>query len=152
MIVTGALATADLAWARGDPGAVLRALEPVLDIQPRQGIDEPGFWPWPHLYADALISAGRLDEAADFLAPHEQLAARAGAAFEHRSPGPGAGTTGGGSRADRTRPTTAFEHSLDQLDGLPLPFERALTELAYGQMFRRRGHRRAAISPAGSRA
>ena len=29
-------------------------------------------------------------------------------------------------------------------DELPLPFERASLELAYGQMLRRRGHRRAA--------
>jgi DNA-binding NarL/FixJ family response regulator len=29
---------------------------------------------------------------------------------------------------------------------LPLPFEQALTELAFGQMLRRRGHRRAAIT------
>ena len=39
---------------------------------------------------------------------------------------------------------TAFRHGIDQLHGLPLPFERALLELAYGQMLRRRGHRRAA--------
>ena len=79
MVVTGALATAELASARGDPGAVLAALAPVRNIPPpRQGIDEPGFWPWPHLYADALISDGRLAEAADFLPAHEQLAAQRG--------------------------------------------------------------------------
>jgi DNA-binding CsgD family transcriptional regulator len=38
----------------------------------------------------------------------------------------------------------AFQHGLDQLDGLPLPFEQALPELAHGQMLRRRGRRRAA--------
>ena len=43
--------------------SVLRALEPLLAIQPRHGVDEPGFWPWQHLYGDALVSLGRLDEA-----------------------------------------------------------------------------------------
>ena len=41
-------------------------------------MDEPGFWPWQDLYADALVSAGRLDEAEAFLAPHEELAAARG--------------------------------------------------------------------------
>ena len=39
----------------------------------------------------------------------------------------------------------AFRHGIDQLDRLTLPFERGLLELAYGQMLRRRGHRRAAL-------
>jgi DNA-binding CsgD family transcriptional regulator len=41
---------------------------------------------------------------------------------------------------------SAFRHGLDQLGGLSLPFERALLELAYGQLMRRRGLRRAAVS------
>ena len=146
MVVTGALATAELAWARGDPGAVLAALAPVQNIPPpRQGIDEPGFWPWPHLYADALISDGRLAEAADFLAAHEQLAAQRG----RRSSIARLARARGRLEAACGRPDeaeTSFEHSLDQLDGLALPYERALTELAYGQMLRRRGKRRAAMS------
>jgi hypothetical protein len=69
MIVAAALARAHLAWLRGDHAEVLRALEPLLAIQPREGVDEPGFWPWQHLYGDALVSLGQLDEAAAFLAP-----------------------------------------------------------------------------------
>jgi DNA-binding NarL/FixJ family response regulator len=41
---------------------------------------------------------------------------------------------------------SAFQHGLDQLSGLSLPFERAQLELAYGQLLRRRGQRRAAAS------
>ena len=38
----------------------------------------------------------------------------------------------------------AFQHGLQQLQGLSMPFERALLELAYGQVLRRDGKRRAA--------
>ena len=41
---------------------------------PRQGIEEPGFWSWQHLYVDALTGTGRLDEAEAFLRPREELA------------------------------------------------------------------------------
>ena len=64
-----------MAAARGDAEAVLRALAPVPEIEPSAAVDEPGFWPWQHLYADALVSTGRLDDAERFLARHEPLAA-----------------------------------------------------------------------------
>ena len=80
MVVAAALARAEVAAARGEPEAVLHAMEPVLAIEPRAGVDEPGFWPWPDVFAEALISAGRLDEAEALLAPHEELAADRGSA------------------------------------------------------------------------
>lgn len=143
MVVSSALATAELAWSRGDFRQVLSALKPVRAIQPREGIDEPGFWPWQHLYGDALISAGRLDDAAAFLAPHEELAAerkrRSSIARLARVRGRLEAAAGRIDAAD-----TAFQDGLAHLDGLPLPFDRAQLELGYGQMLRRRGHRRAA--------
>lgn len=145
MIVASCLAGADLAAARGEPLEVLAALEPLVAIQPRQGVDEPGFWPWQHLYGDALISVGRLDEAAAFLGPHEELARvrkrRSTVARLARVRGRWEAAAGRVDRAD-----TAFRLALEALDGLPLPFEQALTELAFGQMLRRRGQRRAAIT------
>lgn len=143
MIVAAALARAGLASARGDHEEVLRALEPLLAIKPRDGVDEPGFWPWQHLYGDALVSSGRLDEAAEFLAPHEELAEerkrRSSIARLSRVRGR---LEAGAGRMDAA--DAAFRYGIDQLRGLPLPFERASVELAYGQMLRRRGHRRAA--------
>ncbi len=143
MIVAAALARADLASVRGDHEEVLRALEPVLALQPREGIDKPGFWPWPHLYGDALVSAGRLDEATAFLARHEELAEerkrRSSIARLARARGRLEAAAGRMESAH-----VAFRHGLDQLHDLPLPFERASLELAYGQVLRRRGHRRAA--------
>ena len=46
MVVAAGLAAAQVAAARGDYVGVLRALEPVVGIRPREGADEPGFWPW----------------------------------------------------------------------------------------------------------
>ena len=67
MTVTDGMAKAQLAAAQGDYDAVLRVLEPVLGLMPREAIEEPGFWQWQDLYADALVSAGRLDDADAFL-------------------------------------------------------------------------------------
>jgi len=129
--------------ARGDHEAVLRAFEPVLAIRPREGIDEPGFWPWQDLYGDALVSAGRLEQAEAFLAPHEELAAargrRSSIARLARVRGRLEAAAGRVEAAE-----AAFRRGLDQLERLPLPFQRALLELAYGQTLRRHGQRRAA--------
>ena len=143
MIVAGSLARAQMAAAQSDPKAVLRALEPVLDIQPRRGIDEPGFWPWQDLYADALVSAGRLEEAATFLSPHEELAAARG----RRTAVAMLARVRGRLEAAAGRPEAAeaaFQRALRAVEQLPLPFARALIELAHGQVLRRQGQRRAA--------
>jgi ATP/maltotriose-dependent transcriptional regulator MalT len=143
MIVAGGLARAQLAAARGDQEAVLRALEPVVAIGPRDGVDEPGFWPWQYLYGEALVSTGRLEEAAQFLAPHEELAAARG----RRSSIAMLAAVRGRLEAAQGHPeaaTAAFQHGLEQLEELPLPFNQALLSLAYGQLLRRQGHRRAA--------
>jgi hypothetical protein len=78
MVVAAGLAAAQVAAARGDYVGVLRALEPVVGIRPREGADEPGFWPWQDAYGDALVSVGRLEEAEEFL-PHEEFGGGAGA-------------------------------------------------------------------------
>ena len=78
-------------------------------------------------------------------APHEELAEerrrRSSIARLARVRGRLEAAPGG-----RTRPTTAFRHGLDQIRGLSLPVRAGVTELAYGQMLRRRGQRRAAMS------
>jgi DNA-binding CsgD family transcriptional regulator len=145
MIVGSALARAHLAAARGDHDAVLRALEPVVAIQHREAIYEPGFWPWRDLYGDALVSAGMVEEAAEFLGRHEELARQRGRRVEiarlARVRGRLESAMGDANKAEAT-----FSHGLEQLGQLPLPFERALLELAYGQTLRRHGKRRVAAS------
>jgi DNA-binding CsgD family transcriptional regulator len=141
--VAAALAQAQPAAARGDHAAVLRALEPVLAPDPRDGLDEPGFWPWPAMYADALVSAGRLAQADAFLRRHEELALARGRgssiAMLARVRGRLEAAAGHPDAAE-----AAFRQALEHLERLGLPFPRALTELAYGQSLRRQGHRRAA--------
>ncbi len=145
MVVAAGLARAQLAAARGDHGAVLRALEPVRRFQPREGVDEPGFWPWPDEYGDALVSAGRLDEAEAFLPEHEELAAARG----RGSAIAGLARVRGRLEAARGRldaAEEAFQRGLAAVDGGSLPFVRAMVELAHGQVLRRGGRRRAAAA------
>jgi DNA-binding CsgD family transcriptional regulator/tetratricopeptide (TPR) repeat protein len=143
MQVAAGLAHAHLAFARADHEGVLRALEPVVNLPLREGVDESGFWPWQDLYGDALVSAGRLDEAEEFLAVHEDAAARRG----RRSMVARLARVRGrlaAARGDLASAEAAFNRGLAEITLLPLPFQRALLEFAYGQVLRRAGQRRAA--------
>ncbi len=143
MIVAGGLARAQLAAARGDHPAVLRGLEPLLHIPDSDAINEPGFWPWHDLYGDALISANRVEDADDFLRPHEALAAERGSRLAVARLARVRGRIWAASgKVDDAEAT--FQHGLQQLQGLSTPFEQALLELAYGQVLRREGRRRVA--------
>jgi DNA-binding CsgD family transcriptional regulator len=145
MIIGSALARAHLAAARGDADAVLRGMAPLLEVVPTDAIDEPGFWPWRDLYGDALVSAGLLDDADAFLGPREALARDRGRTVEAvrltRVRGRLESARGNARAAE-----AVFEAGLGQLRRLPLPFERALSELAYGQTLRRHGKRRLAAA------
>ena len=57
------IARALLAAELGRSQDVADTLAPLLAIEPRSAVDEPGFWPWQDLYAHALIDLDRLDEA-----------------------------------------------------------------------------------------
>ena len=115
------MALAHVASARGDHEAVLDALEPVAELSPNPALDEPGFWPWQDLYAEALVATGRAEEADRFLPPHEQLvrpprppvddrAARA-RARAHRG-GARPARAGGGRLRARARAHRAARHAL----------------------------------------
>jgi DNA-binding CsgD family transcriptional regulator len=143
MLVPACLARAQVAEARGDYGRVIEALSPVVQLPARQSVDEPGFWPWPDVYANALVMTGRLDEADAFLTPYEQLAERRG----HRSAMARLGLARGRLTAAQGDMDTArkdFEQALAHLEQLPLPYDRARVNFAYGQTLRRAGKRREA--------
>ncbi|MBJ8345812.1 helix-turn-helix transcriptional regulator [Antrihabitans sp. YC2-6] len=143
MFIPAALATAQCAEVKADYAAVVRALEPLTRVEPRAGIDEPGFWPWPDVYANALVMSGRVDAADGFLAAHEARAEQRG----HRSASARLGYVRGrilGARNDIAGARAVFERSLESIAALPLPYDRARINFAYGQTLRRAGKRREA--------
>ncbi|MDN3295810.1 AAA family ATPase [Streptomyces ficellus] len=143
MLLPACLARAQVAEARGDYERVVEALAPVVQLRSREGIDEPGFWPWQDLYANALVMTGRIDEANAFLSPYESLAARRG----HRSTLARLGLVRGrvtGAQGDIEAAREHFDRALAHLEGLPLPYDRAGVNFAYGQTLRRAGKRREA--------
>jgi ATP/maltotriose-dependent transcriptional regulator MalT len=139
-IADAALAAAHLADARSDHQGVVRALEPVVGLKHRDGVDEPGFWPWQDLYAEALVSLRRVAEADAFLRPHELVAAvrgrRSMMARLARVRGRIAAAEGRSEEAE-----AAFESALQHLEQLQMPFDQARIQMAYGAFLRRLGRR-----------
>ncbi|MGY6026816.1 AAA family ATPase [Streptomyces spinosirectus] len=141
MLVPACLARAQVAEARGDYRRVVEALSPVARLGARESIDEPSFWPWPDVYANALVMTGRLDEADAFLAPHEELAARrCRRSAQARLGLARARLTAARGDIDTSR--EEFERALAHLEHLPLPYDRARVNFAFGQTLRRAGKRR----------
>ncbi|MDA0142355.1 helix-turn-helix transcriptional regulator, partial [Solirubrobacter deserti] len=128
---------------RGDAQATLDALAPVAALTPNGAIDEPGFWPWQHLYADALVALGRLADADHFLARHEQLAQRRD---HHPAQARLAAVRGRleATRGDRDAAEHAFTTAVEVTEPLQRPYELAQARLALGQFLRRERRRRSA--------
>lgn len=143
MRVPACLARAALGEARADYAAVLSALAPLTrgDVSP--DVAEPGFWPWPDVFANALVMEGRLAEADAFLDVHETRAQERG----HLSAQARLGYPRGrllGATGDLVAARRQFEASLEMLETLPLVYDRARVNFAYGQTLRRAGKRREA--------
>ncbi|MBB3088618.1 helix-turn-helix transcriptional regulator [Nocardioides albus] len=141
MRVPALLARARIAEARSDFRAVLRILEPLAQASAGSALAEPAIWPWAETYAAALIAESRLEEADDFLRPHETRAREE----EHRSAQARLATARGrwhGARGDLAGVRDTFDRALGLLDGMPLRYERARITFAYGQALRRAGRRR----------
>jgi DNA-binding CsgD family transcriptional regulator len=148
-VVAVGLSRATLADARGDYDGVVAALEPIRAFPTRDAVDEPGFWAWADLYADALVSLGRHDEADRLLVPHEELAVRRdrSSSISRLARARGRIEAAAG-RPDRAE--AAFTMALDTIAKVPLPFERARIQLAAGQFLRRLGQRRRAADLLGA--
>jgi DNA-binding CsgD family transcriptional regulator len=145
MTAPALLARASAAEAASDYTAVVRHLTPLVTRTPRAGLDEPGFWPWHDVYANALVVTGRLGEADAFLVPHEATAHRRG----HASATGRLGYVRGrllAARGDLPGAERAFEAARARLAPLPLPYERARGDFAHGITLRRAGRRRDAAA------
>lgn len=141
MIVPALLARALVAEATGDTPAVLRHLTPLVERADRDGLDEPGFWPWQDTYATALVLTDRLSDADHFLTPLEAAASRRG----HRSTTARLGAVRGrllAARGEHAAAEQAFIRARAQLATLPLPYDKARVDFAHGLMLRRAGRRR----------
>lgn len=143
MVLPYRTALAYAAEAKTDYDGVLRALEPLLGMERGRGIDEPGFWPWQDVYANALVMKDRVEEADLFLRPFEAAAAERGRKSEIARLSYVRGRILG-ARGRIGAATEAFERGLESLSSLNMPYERARVYFAYGQTLRRAGKRREA--------
>lgn len=143
-VLSVATSRALLAESRGDPKGVLAALGPVMEFPFPDAVNEPGFWSWADLYAEALAASGRAEEAGALLVPHERRAGQRGRADAvarlARARGRVEAAAGRPDRAEE-----AFARALDAAGWAGYPFERAKIELAAGQFLRRAGRRRRAV-------
>jgi ATP/maltotriose-dependent transcriptional regulator MalT len=143
-VLFAALAEATLAQATGDTGVVLTALEACLVGPVRTYIDRMDVIHWRILYAEALLRRERFEEAEVAIATLEHLAERDDApatrlhAFRLR--GMLQGATG-----DLAAAKLAFD-AARLLEADDLTFASALTDLAHGQLLRRSGQRRQAVT------
>jgi ATP/maltotriose-dependent transcriptional regulator MalT len=135
-----ALAQGHLARARGQPEAVIAALDPLLQRRDGDGVDEPGVICWRDLLADALVAVGELDRADQVLAPFEALAATR---QRHSAIAAAARARANleAARGDPAGADHAFQTALAHAAQVNLPFDRALLQLAYGAFLRRAGKR-----------
>lgn len=136
------LARAQIAEAEADYAKVGRVLD-ALTRMPAGTTLDPGLWPWTDMLANAMVIEGQLGAADALLRPHEEQARAVG----HRSTLARLGYARGrllGAMGELASAQRAFDESLALLDGLPLRYDMARVNFAYGQTLRRAGKRRAA--------
>lgn len=145
-IAVQALAGAQLAAARERPAAVLAALAPLDRLEGAVGADDPTFYPWQHLKADALVDAGRLEDAAAWIAACEATATRRSDPLLRARLLHARGRLAVAAHDDPGAAGAAFASARELLAQLDLPYELARVELAHGRLLRREGRRRAAAA------
>ncbi|MDQ4132897.1 MAG: helix-turn-helix transcriptional regulator [Actinomycetota bacterium] len=139
--VFAATAAAQVAACRGRPGAVVDVLEPITTLPAWMRGGEQ-LWAAYELYADALVSIGRLLEAEAALSGWEPAVDTPGLLVAA-----GARRVRARLEAAQGRSEDAVEHfeaALDQARAHPRSWALALTHDSYGRLLRRRGERRAA--------
>jgi DNA-binding CsgD family transcriptional regulator len=132
-----------LSLLAGQPSDAAALLEPMMSALLARGLVEPGYHPWFPTCAEALIQAGRVEDAEALCEQLEATAVR----FERRWPLAVCAHVRGSVAAARGDVTGALEH-LDRAatlhEGTGRPFDRACTLLLQGQLLRRVKQRRRA--------
>ncbi len=132
-----------LALARGDPTGALEKLVPLLEHHDGESIREPGALPFAPDAIEALVDAGRLDDAAAALDSYgeaaRRLARRRGLAAAHRCRGLLLAAQGDAAGATREQ-----EAAVELSAAGDTPFEHARALLAFGTVQRRSKRRREA--------
>lgn len=142
MLVPAVMARVARAEVLGDSAEVLRAVEPLLALEPERSarLDEPGFWPWQASYAKALVATGEPDPALEVLAPHLARARERGhgsalarlLVIEARATA---------ALGDLDAAVALHERSSELVDPSRDPLLLARLLLAHGQVLRRGGRR-----------
>jgi DNA-binding CsgD family transcriptional regulator len=116
---------------------VVRELEPVHERVRRSGLHEPSLFPYQPDLVEAYVRLGRLDEAVALLDWFEGQAENADRRWALAAAARCRGLLAQPSDVDAT-----FAHALERHDDVPSAFERARTELLYGERLRRANRRR----------
>ena len=120
----------------GDHEAAVAILEPTGRFSLERGLEEPGVAPWAQDLAEAYIRLGRGEEGEATLELLERQAERTGGRLAHAGALRCRGLLAADAELD-----APFRGALAWHDGLTDPFERARTELCYGERLRRAGRR-----------
>ena len=144
------LALGIAALSRGDLERAVAELRTLDEMKRGAGIREPRMCAHVGDFIDALVAAGELDEAADVLTRLDEEAATSGGRWSMSVAARGRAIVLA-ARGDVEAAAGCAERSLELLQGLPMPFERARTLLLLGRLRRRRrekGLARAALHEA----
>jgi DNA-binding CsgD family transcriptional regulator len=120
----------------GHPDAAVAALEPVAEITEANGLRAPHIVHWAPDRVEALVRLGRSDEAAQTLDTLEYQARRADSVWALAAAARCRGLLAGEDDVEQQ-----FGEALDHHQRMPSPFERARTQLCYGERLRRAGQR-----------
>jgi DNA-binding CsgD family transcriptional regulator len=136
-------------WAEGEvalgAGAydeAIAVLEPTAEVSLGAGLQEPGVAPWAQDLAEAYLRAGRVRDAEATLEILEAQAERTGRRLAHAGAARCRGMLAGEEEF-----AAHFVRALRWHDGVASPFERARTELCYGERLRRARRRSDAREP-----
>ena len=141
-LTVGGWAQGQVELAAADYDAAVVVLEPTGRFSLERGLEEPGVALWAQDLAEAYIRTGRVDEAEATLAVLARQATQSGRRLAHA----GVERCSGLMAADADV-HTHFERALAWHDGVACPYERARTELCFGERLRRAGRRSEARAP-----